>query len=131
MEHNDQIPGVTFRLVEGNQLPPPPGKGNEKIIAMGAVRLAAEITDLDMWKEVLEKLRCLRIYTAENLAEEMINVAQKKTREVRAQLEEVQAQSGSELETLRQRVSFLTAENAQLRTANQKWAEWAKTQSTE
>jgi len=128
MEHNDQIPGVTFRLVEGNQLPPPPG--NPKIIAMGDARLSAEITDLDMWKEVLEKLRCLRIYTAENLAEEMINVAQKKTREVRTQLEEVQAQSGSELEGLRQRVSFLTAENAQLRQANQKWAEWADTVTT-
>lgn len=128
MEHDDQLPGVTFRLVEANQLPPPPG--NEKIIAMGAVRLTAEVRDLAMWKEVVEKLRCLRIYTVENLTEEMINVAQKKAQEARKELEQAQASLSSELETLRQRVNFLTAENSQLRVANQKWAEWAQGQGT-
>ena len=122
MEHDENIPGVTFRLLAGNQLPPPPG--NPQIIAMGEVTLSAEITDIEMWGEVLKKLDCLRIYTTEDLAEEMVNVAQKKARAAEKQLQQAEEVRQGQLEALRQRISFLSAENNQLRVANQQWVTW-------
>lgn len=122
MEPIDQIPGVTFRLEKARQLPPPP---NEGCIAGGEVVLRAVIHDLDLWDQVVRQLQMLRIYTVKNLAEQMVAVSQRKAKEAEDKLMRTQSTSGVELETLRQRVSFLEYENRQLREANQKWAEWA------
>jgi len=124
MEPVEQIPGVTFRLEKARQLPPPP---NEGCVAGGEVVLRATIQDLDLWEQVIRQLQLLRIYTVKNLAEQMVTVSQKRAREAEEKLARVQTSSGGELEQLRQRVSFLEYENRQLRDANERWAEWART----
>lgn len=125
MEPVDQLPGVTFRRVAVRQLPPPL---NEKCIASGEVVLSAIINNLELWDEVVRQLECLRIYTVKDLAQQMVAISQQKAHEAKKQLELFTAEATGELETLRQRVSFLEHENRQLLQANTKWAQWAAEQ---
>ena len=111
MEHDERIPGVTFRLTRGDQKPPiDPSKQK----AIGVVELHAEINDFNVWAEVLDKLNGMRIYTVENLAEEMVDVAQKKareaTQEMKAKTDALHAQS----QHVQQQLSFVEQENIRL-----------------
>jgi len=107
MEHDERIPGVTFRLTRGDKLPPIDPKKQK---AMGEVALTAEINDFGVWEEVLERLNGMRIYTTDNLAEEMVNVAQEKTVKLRTAFEvEINLLKAS-LERRTQQLSFAEAE---------------------
>lgn len=111
MEHDERIPGVTFRLTHGSKKPPIDPKLHK---AVGHVELYAEINDFNVWDEVLQRLNGMRVYTVENLAEEMINVAQKKAREAETNLSKRIQQLEAELEQSKQRESFAAAEIQQL-----------------
>lgn len=127
MEPNEQIPGVTFYLEESRQLPPPMTEPDA--VSSAEARLRAIVYDQSVWDEVILKLKCLRIYTVKNLAEQMVDLAQRKVKASEEQLEMFSAEVTGELEQLRQRVSFLEHENQQLRLANNQWARWAETVS--
>lgn len=75
MQSEDSLPGVTFRLVRAEKLPPAVMPNCK---ARGTVELAAEIYDFDVWDAVLKKLNNMRVYTVGNLAEEAISVVQKR-----------------------------------------------------
>lgn len=125
MQHDEKIPGVTFFLKKGEQLPP----SNDKHLARGQVILDCEITDFEVWKEVLEKLNGLRIYTVSDLAEAMITISQKKHRELQEEFHKYKVSLNSQLQQLRQKLSMVEAENEEFRKANVAWKEWAKTAS--
>ncbi len=125
MEPVDTIPGVTFRRVAARQVPPPMNTG---CIAGGEVELRAEINDLELWEQVVDQLECMRIYAVKNLAEQMVAVSQKKADEAQKQFKLLSDEAISELEVLRQRVSFLQHENRRLQQANMQWATWAAAQ---
>ena len=122
MQHDDKIPGVTFFVEGAHQLPPADEKRH---LARGQVTLGAEITDFDVWKEVLEKLNGLRIYTVQDLAEAMISISQKKHGQLRDEFTEYKKKSNSELQILKQQVSLLESQRDAFQEANEKWAEWS------
>lgn len=107
MEHDERVPGVTFRLTRGEQRPPIDTKLHK---AVGHVELYAEINDFNVWADVLQRLNGMRVYTVENLAEEMISVAQKKARDAERKLQQDKEELRSELEKAKQRISFMEAE---------------------
>lgn len=111
MEHDERIPGVTFRLTRGDQKPPIDPKKQK---AIGVVELHAEINDFNVWTEVLERLNGMRIYTVENLAEEMVDVAQKKAREVEKEMRATTDALHAQSQQLQQRLSFVEQENIRL-----------------
>ena len=111
MEHNEQLPGVTFRLDRADKLPPINPKKHK---AIGRVELHADINDFEVWDEVLSKLSGLRIYTIENLAEEMVNVTQKKAKETEQALSARNQELKAALERVKQELSFATLELRQL-----------------
>ena len=113
MEHDERVPGVTFRLTRGEQRPPIDTKLHK---AVGHVELYAEINDFGVWADVLQRLNGMRVYTVENLAEEMISVAQKKAREAETKLQQDKEALRSELELAKQRISFMEVELARLQT---------------
>jgi glutamyl-tRNA reductase len=125
MQHDEKIPGVTFFLTKGEQLPPV----NDKHLARGQVILDCEITDFEVWKEVLEKLNGLRIYTVSDLAEAMVTISQKKHKELQEEFHKYKVALNTQLQQLRQKVSMLEAENTAFKEANAAWEEWAKTAS--
>ncbi len=136
MEHNERIPGVTLHLKEATESQPLSG-GRYR----GAIELLADITDLDIWNAVAQKLDGMRIYTVSNLSESMIEVSQRKARKAEEELRKQGLESSNELEQLRAALSLLNAElnqakavNRQLvvqlkafEVANKKWEEWAQT----
>ena len=123
MQHDEKIPGVTFFLKKGEQQPP----ANKDHLARGEVILSCEITDLEVWKEVLEKLNGLRIYTVSDLSEAMVAISQKKYAELEAEFHKYKIALNSQLQQLRQKVSLLEGENEAFKKANAAWEEWAKT----
>lgn len=125
MQHDEKIPGVTFFLLKGEQLPP----ANDKHLARGQVILDCEITDFDVWKDVLEKLNGLRLYTVSDLAEAMVTISQKKHSELQEEFHKYKIMMNTQLETLKAANSRLQAQVDDCMEANQKWAEWAKTAS--
>lgn len=124
MQHDDKIPGVTFFLKKGEQLPPV----NDKHLARGEVVLDCEIHDYEVWKEVLEKLNGLRIYTVSDLAEAMVAISQKRHTELQEEFHKYKVIMNAKAQRLEQRVSMLEAENSAFREANEKWEEWARDQ---
>lgn len=123
MQHDEKIPGVTFFLTKGEQLPP----ANDSHLARGQVILDCEIHDYDVWKEVLEKINGLRIYTVSDLAEAMVSISQKKHVELQDEFHKYKIQMNTQLETLKAANSRLSAQVEAFKEANEKWAEWAKT----
>ncbi len=113
MEHDERLPGVTFRLTRGDLLPP---ADNKKQKALGAVELNAEVNDFDVWKEVLDKLNGMRIYTIENLAEEMVEVAQEKARQLENEMAKKTEELRVERAQLQQQLDFALVEIRELRT---------------
>lgn len=111
MEHDERIPGVTFRLTRGDQKPPIDPKKQK---AIGVVELHAEINDFNVWAAVLDRLNGMRIYTVENLAEEMVDVAQKKAREVEQQMQAKTDELHTESQQALQSLSFAKQENVRL-----------------
>lgn len=122
MQHDEKIPGVTFFLTKGEQLPPV----NDTHIARGEVILNCEITDLEVWTDVLEKLNGLRIYTVSDLAEAMVTISQKKHKELEEEFHKYKIQMNTQLETLKAANSRLEAQAQAFKEANEKWVEWAK-----
>ena len=116
---------MTFFLLKGEQLPP----ANDKHLARGQVILDCEITDFDVWKDVLEKLNGLRLYTVSDLAEAMVTISQKKHSELQEEFHKYKIMMNTQLETLKAANSRLQAQVDDCMEANQKWAEWAKTAS--
>lgn len=107
MEHDERIPGVTFRLTRADKKPPIDPKKHK---AIGYVELTAEINDFMVWEDVLQRLNGMRVYTVENLAEEMISVAQNRAREAERDLEVKNQALQAELEKAKQNLSFTKAE---------------------
>ena len=113
MEHDERLPGVTFRLMRGEQRPPAdPTRPNTSV---GIVELYAEINNSSVWVDVLNRLNGMRIYTVDNLAEEMISVAQKRAKESEKKVQQEKEVLRSELDAANQRISFMEAELNRLR----------------
>lgn len=110
MEHDDKIPGVTFAVEDASLFPPPPKKGAPKeqqhAVALGRVLLSATVNDLDMWKEAVDKLRNLRVYTVEDLATEMIEISQERAKRAEEALARTIQEKDAEIARLKQQVSF-------------------------
>jgi hypothetical protein len=110
MEHDDKIPGVSFSVDDATLLPPPPkkgaAKGQEHAVALGRVVLRATVNDLNVWKEAVDKLRNLRIYTVEDLATEMIEISQERAKRAEETLAKVIQEKDAEIAKLKQQVSF-------------------------
>jgi hypothetical protein len=125
MQHDEKIPGVTFHLQKGEQLPP----ANDEHLARGEVILGCEIHDLEVWKDVLEKINGLRIYTVSDLSEAMVSISQKKYRQLEEDFHKYKIQVNTQLEELKAANSRLEFQSNAFKEANEKWAEWAKTVS--
>lgn len=110
MENDDKVPGVSFFVEDATLLPPPPRKGaakdQEHAIALGRVLLRATVNDLTVWKEAVDKLRNLRIYTVEDLATEMIEISQERAKRAEEELVRVIQEKDAEIAKLKQQVSF-------------------------
>lgn len=107
-DQTDRLPGVTFSVVESNYHGAAAG-------IVGNVRMTAKIDDVDLWKEVVRKLNGYRIYTVNDLSATMIEVTQKKLAKAEEELEGQRRRFHAQLENLRQKNSFLEAENQQLK----------------
>jgi glutamyl-tRNA reductase len=103
MKHDEKIPGLTLRMVQADL------KNGH-----GTLHLTATVNDIPTWEEVVGRLNGMRVYTVEGLAEEMINVAQKRARQVQEESRKEVLALRLELEKLKQQVSFTKAENARL-----------------
>ena len=121
MQHDEKIPGVTFHLAKGEQLPPV----DNRHLARGQVILDCEIDNFDVWKDVLEKLNGLRIYTVSDLAEAMVTISQKKHAELKEDFHKYKIQMNTQIQELKAENSRLTAERDAFAEANQKWADWS------
>ena len=108
MERDESIPGVTFSVMDATLFPPPPkkGKNQEHAVALGKVVLSATVNNLDTWKEAVDKLRNLRIYTVEDLATEMIEINQQRAKRAEETLARVIQEKDAEIAKLKQQVSF-------------------------
>lgn len=110
MEREEGLPGVTFTVEDATLLPPPPKKSapkdQEHAVALGKVVLRATVNNLDVWKEAVDKLRYLRIYTVEDLATEMIEISQERAKRAEEALARVIQEKDAEIAKLRQQASF-------------------------
>ncbi len=122
MQHDEKIPGVTFHLAKGEQLPPI----NDTHLARGQVILDCEIHDYEVWKEVLEKINGLRIYTVSDLAEAMVTISQKKYKELEEEFHRYKINMNTQLQEQKAKSSRLEASLQAFQEANVKWEAWAK-----
>lgn len=112
VEHDEELPGVTFRLTRADVGPP---VDIDRHKALAFVEMQAEINDFGIWDDVIKRLDGMRLYTVNNLAEEMISVAQERAREAEKATEKKRIEAQAEIEKLKQRLSFAEAEIGQLR----------------
>jgi len=110
MEHDERIPGVTFFVEEATQNP----TNNPKLQARGRVVLEADIVDDKVWDVVTKKLDGWRVYEGADLSQAMIEAAQLRRKRAEEEAEKLKTEYQRELETLRQRNSFLEEENRRL-----------------
>ncbi len=103
MQHDEKIPGLTLRMVQADL------KNGH-----GTLHLTAIVNDIPTWEDVVARLNGMRVYTIEGLAEEMINVAQRRANQVQEDSRKEVLNLQVEVEQLKQQVSFTKAENARL-----------------
>jgi succinylglutamate desuccinylase len=70
------------------------------------------VNNLDTWKEAVEKLRDLRIYTVEDLTTELIEINQERARRAEETLARVIQAKDAEIAVLKQQASFTMAFSA-------------------
>lgn len=102
MEHDDEVPGVTFRMVSAQKGPP----SCEEHVFTAVVTLRAEVADQAVWDEVVSKLSPLRIYSVANLAEELVAVTQKRATEAQMLAIKRIGELEAQLARANQKISF-------------------------
>lgn len=117
MQTEEQLPGITLRLNKAVLLPLVPGS---KFKAAACIELTASIDDFDIYQAVVEKLGEMRIYTIENLAEEMIDVVQQRAGAAKKEAHQQLEQHRIATEGYQQQLSFAQAELAAVRQENEK-----------
>lgn len=111
MKKEQEIPGLVLYVTE-HQCDGCPG---DAFTTIGKIQLRAEVQDLEIWDQVVEKLHGMTIYTVDSLHEQVARAAQRRANRAEEQAMQVSEEARQQVDELESRCSFLEQEVNNLR----------------
>jgi len=113
MEQAD-VPGVVLYVKEHSENP-----CHGKFKASGVVILTSEISDLEVWDKVVEKLDGMPVYTVRSITEGLVDAARKRAKRAEERSIQTMEEARQEVDRMDADLSFSQAEAQRLTGENQ------------
>lgn len=113
-QKKEDLPGLTLYIKE-QELTPCAGK---EFKSAGFITLRAEVNDLDVWDQILEKLEGMTVYTVNDLTGAVIQAAQRRANRAEGAAMKTMEEARQRVDEFDARNSFLENDNERLRREN-------------
>lgn len=110
-QKKEDLPGLTL-YIKDHELTPCVGKVYK---SAGFITLRAEVNDLNVWDQVVEKLEGMTIYTVNDLTGAVIQAAQRRANRAEKQAMKSMEDARRVVDELESRNSFLESDNDNLK----------------